>query len=585
MLKNNVSDINTTLTDAQFKDDSPIKTVERIKQILASHNIKTTEKWAESGVDYCFSLRVSVDGTKFGTNGKGLTKEFALASAYGELMERMQLGLFGDSSVQKLGYFNYATGADTSESVDFLYEELPYWYDYLANKVNEIDKDGINGKRILSRFAVGNKIDAVNTMEEAIVQAVSEIVERHYKLRIMRERVSLPEIPEEVLKSFPTAYKIIENVRCKGYRVSVKDCSLETAFPVVCVCYINEDTGKYHTHFGAYPVLEIAIERALTESFQGRNIESFAENEDFLYGANDLLSYQNIYRDLKKGDYLKTPEFFVGECKYKYNRSVGFIGNNNAELLKQVVDFFDKQGCEILVRDASSLGFPTYNVFIPTYSEVVFYGLSKKYFSNPTNSKKAVNALRDLSKVGAVDLMFLLVHIEEIKRLSSIDKKIFSFTNCTGLKIDCDQALDSYMMLSSLAYIYYSINDLAQALLFVEKLIPVAEDKELKYLLCLKRYLAMRVNGYDEEYAKKLVAAFHCDDTVQKLNGYIDSKENPLSDFILHCDQMNCESCKIKEYCKYKYTQTLIDLVNEGARKVDFDGFVHDIKKYSTSKS
>ena len=87
-----MTDNNIPVIDTMYKDDSPINTVNRIKNILNDYGIKTIERWNDSGVPYCYSLRVSVFGTVFGVNGKGVTKEFALASGYGELMERLQLG-------------------------------------------------------------------------------------------------------------------------------------------------------------------------------------------------------------------------------------------------------------------------------------------------------------------------------------------------------------------------------------------------------------------------------------------------------------------------------------------------------------
>ena len=109
----NTKDLNGSLLDAIYKDSSPERTVEKIKEILNSYGITVVEgQWTESGIEHCYSIRLTVAGTSFGSNGKGLTKEFALASAYGELMERMQLGLFGDSSVQKLGHYDAAIGND-----------------------------------------------------------------------------------------------------------------------------------------------------------------------------------------------------------------------------------------------------------------------------------------------------------------------------------------------------------------------------------------------------------------------------------------------------------------------------------------
>ena len=80
--------------DNKFKDACPMDTVANIQQLLNKLNIETEEKWHESGLDNCWSLTVSAKGGFPIANGKGVSKEFARASAYGEFIERLQGGLF-----------------------------------------------------------------------------------------------------------------------------------------------------------------------------------------------------------------------------------------------------------------------------------------------------------------------------------------------------------------------------------------------------------------------------------------------------------------------------------------------------------
>ena len=603
-------DMNISLLDATYKDNSPINTVEKIKGILATHGISATEHWSESGVEHCYSLRLSVDGTAFGVNGKGLTREFALASAYGELAERMQLGLFGDSSVQKLGHYDAAIGTDERLTATELYNELPHWYDSLATRLNEIDGTGADGMELISRFAdrdgklistsfynlmSGKRVHipreirclscgsnggaAGNSMEEAVVQAISEIVERHHKLTVIKQGVSLPDIPEDLLKQFKVAYKIITDLRSRGLSVFVKDCSMGTKFPVVCVYYVNRETGKYHTHFGAYPILEIAIERTLTESFQGRSIDRFTNNEDFIYNLDNVNSYQSVYKELKRGNYDKSPEFFVGESRYSYNSNAGFNGGSNKELLSQLVEYFGECGKEILVRDGSSLGFPTYNVLIPGYSEIIVHGLSKKQ-SGFVNAKSAAMALRNPSAAGLDEYMLLLLHISEMKKLSSLNERLFTFATCANLPFDAEKWQDQLLMSSTLAYVYYGMGNLSQALNFVGKMIPCVDKADSEYLLCLKRYMAMVLNGDDDAKIKSLLGMFHKADTVKGIYLHVQNGTNPLDKFVLHCDENSCEGCIAGSICKQRYTRSLIEIVHNGAKQLDFDSFVGEISKY-----
>ena len=75
----------------KHKDAQPINTIQRIRRILYSLGILTAEKWYQTG-DSMYSVRVEITGTDIGQNGKGTTEAYALASAYGEFIERLQLG-------------------------------------------------------------------------------------------------------------------------------------------------------------------------------------------------------------------------------------------------------------------------------------------------------------------------------------------------------------------------------------------------------------------------------------------------------------------------------------------------------------
>ena len=80
--------------DEKYKDCNPETTVKRIRKILDDMQIKVNEYWNESGLENCHSLRLTVADSAIGANGKGVTHDFAAASAYGEFVERFQSGLF-----------------------------------------------------------------------------------------------------------------------------------------------------------------------------------------------------------------------------------------------------------------------------------------------------------------------------------------------------------------------------------------------------------------------------------------------------------------------------------------------------------
>lgn len=71
-----------------FKDSKPIETIQKVRSIFATHGIIAQESWNYVGSDV-FSVHLAVFNSTLTANGKGSTKELALASAYGELAERL----------------------------------------------------------------------------------------------------------------------------------------------------------------------------------------------------------------------------------------------------------------------------------------------------------------------------------------------------------------------------------------------------------------------------------------------------------------------------------------------------------------
>lgn len=74
--------------------------------------IEAEEHWLETNVPYCYSIKLTLKGLNFSTSGKGLSLEFALASAHGEMIERVQLGFLGKRATQKDGAYSMNDSQD-----------------------------------------------------------------------------------------------------------------------------------------------------------------------------------------------------------------------------------------------------------------------------------------------------------------------------------------------------------------------------------------------------------------------------------------------------------------------------------------
>lgn len=595
------------LIDENYKDASPIKTVENIRSILASHNIEIEETWWETNVPHCFSLSVRVKGTAFSTHGKGLTKEFTLASAYGELMERTQLGFIDNAETQKNGQFSADDGIGKPVAPEVLLQDRR-WYEQMAQLHQQATGTKFTPEQILNQYidengnipalpmynltrgchtyfpkdirkAVygSNGCAAGNTIEEAVVQAISEIVERYYKIQILSREIPVPEIPDEALQQFKTAYQIISYLRENNLQVTVKDCSLGTKFPVICVCYIDKKTGRYHTHFGASPVLEIALERALTESFQGVSLSRFINIDSFVYQSSDIMSAKNLNREMIYGVAKKTPAFFIEKPQGCWNSQMGFQGKNNQELIVELIEFFEQQGFEILVQDGSCLGFPTCRVLIPGCSEVMIHRLDQRNYEF-RYAQHARNAFRNPAEANLDDYFGLLLHLEEMRNVpKGHDKGLFAAHARLSAVLEPDE--NTYLQAASLGYIYYAMGRLADALTSVKQMIVTAKDTELEPLICMRRYFELVNYNYEPEKIRQLLTYFHQPQTVQALYNSIESG-NPFDAYVLHCTKNCTEECRLYGKCGQLEADRIQSLVAEKTGQLDFEAFADKLKDY-----
>ena len=583
------------ILDTNFKDDTPLHTVERIKGILKTCGIETVEKWNDSGVPSCYSLRVSVFGTAFAVNGKGVTKELALASGYGELMERLQLGKIFHAEQQKNGdlYDHNAGGAFLSSAK--LLERNRKWYSSYCEKVRLQTGAILTEEELLAQFCdengnthatpfycvntgttehlptsllnvvyTTNGCAAGNTMEEALVQAMSEIVERHYSAKVLVEGLQVPNFPEDVLHACPIAYQIITFLRENGFDVTVKDCSLGTKFPVVCVCLIDKKTGKYHTHFGAYPHFEIALQRTLTESFQGRNIQKVAKFDKFIHAKKEKFDIGNLLNQLVRGTSERTPEFFISTSA-SYQKTCGFSGKNNQELLKECIDFFVEQGYDILIRDYSCLGFPTYQVIIPGYSEAFTYR-----FDNSQNNTRFYHygqiVLRNPSTATLEEILGFLMNLNQMAKRQLGQQRFSRQVNIPLLLSDDEEA---YFLNASMANLNYTLGRYSETVKYIDKMLSMGIDKGTEQLICIKRYLNLIADGYDKDYIRSILEKFHQPDTVKWLYSSISDGNNLMDPFVMHCDMQCSSTCLFYNKCMKKRTDSLAQFIISKQQEID----------------
>ena len=401
-----------------YKDDDVLSTVERIKIILSNLGINLEEflfevptkenklpgytKYPDNCKYLPFSSRISFPNMlDIGTNGKGTSKENCRASAYSEFMERLQnqclphetLMLcsnnfsyapdekeFGEETEKILSKYNYTKmftycQHDILNNVRFKKVTIPFY---------NVKEKNLNYLPPLHFIFSANGMCAGNTPEEALVQGFSEICERYSDRQVICNRIAMPEIPKKYYKKYERIKGLIDYTEQLGWKVYVKDASLGKGLPVICTVFVNKEKGLFSYKFASQPSLPIAIERTLTEFFQGGMIRDFELEQEVLeiqsYSEEEFI---HIFPTLgvKRWLFKITDKiysiFFNKSCNYEFSPS-SWVDENikytNKELLKFLIDRITNiTNNDIFVRDVSFLGFPSYHILIPQFSELVYY--------------------------------------------------------------------------------------------------------------------------------------------------------------------------------------------------------------------
>ncbi len=582
--------------DEKFKDLPPEVTVENIISIIRSFGIELEEKWYDSGIENCYSLSVHIKDGYPSSNGKGVTKALARASAYAEFIERLQQGLHYyklQSFIQdpEMNLHTYAPDGkymteqelvNDSEWMDYLIEA--YGKTLTRKKIAQQCKvfSCTNEDKILTlpyysvfedkyvylpaafieQVYVSNGCCAGNTMEEAFVHAISEIFERNRHLNVIINGKSYPKIPNEILHKYPTVSKILKQIQQRGdYDISILDISDGCGFPVVASRIINKNNHSYLVNAAADPVLEIAIQRTLTELLQGRNIDKFnAQRSSVILNLpTDVPISSNAWNTIESSNGLYTADFF---CDVKNEISINTDIHNrtsktNKELLKYVLSVCKKLKKPVYIRNYSYLGFNSYKVIIPGYSEGNWLQLtdpiSEYAFGNDLR-----NTMLDISSANHQQLISLLMYR---KLVSNKTGKTNNFSRMAGIPL---KGAPSYFLLPiTLAYAAYKLGRYNEASHYCSIL---AENKNLDqeltaYLLCVVMYLDLKQKEISLEKIELLLLKFHKAAIANTLISHIKSGDTPFDDLVLRCNLQNCQTCQYSKNCSYYKEKELIQKV------------------------
>jgi len=153
--------------------------------------------------------------------------------------------------------------------------------------------------RMLMLITRSNGMAAGNTLNEALVQAISELVERDAADRILYRDIKAPHYAIDLEKIEDVHLKeVINKIKALGYKFYMFDLSYNYNIPVMMSLLIDNKDGSIRINFGSFPVFEIAAERVLTELYQG--IQSFSGKN---WACQTQTPYKSVSEEFMRGVY------------------------------------------------------------------------------------------------------------------------------------------------------------------------------------------------------------------------------------------------------------------------------------------
>ncbi len=378
----------------------------------------------------------------FFANGKGASRNAALASALGDFCERLSSNyFFADyylgQAVADDGFVHYPNErwfpVTDNGLPDGLLDEptlLHYNMDGELKASMLVDSNSGNRRRgicaipfvrqnngdqvwipinIIRNLYLHNGIAAGNTVNEARVKALSEIFERHIKNTIISSGISLPDIPQWVQERYPATLGVIAALRSHGYVVLVKDASLGGKFPLVNVSLINPADGGCFTSFGAHPKFEVAFERAVTELLQGRELDSLEGFPLPRFDIAEVADQDNLEAHFMDSSGAVAWDLFSTQTDYTFTEW-NIEGDTQAEF-EELCRRIHKVDMDIYIADFEHLGMYSCRIIVPGMSEV--YPVDELVWNNNNAGIDLRAPLLRLAELTDPEVESLLLHLEE----------------------------------------------------------------------------------------------------------------------------------------------------------------------------
>lgn len=566
--------------DNRCKDILPQETIKNARKIISNLGLITSEQWF-TPVNGLYSLHLSVIGTSICSNGKGSTAEFALASAYGELLERMQnltfyrVSHYSDYYISKFPFRVAKEEKITQKPCELAdqekyfrmvldkerYEECIRAWEYIyrdtlvvnTNFKNLLDPSDeiVVPELVFSIYYGSNGMAGGNTYAEAFVQALSEIFERYAVRRIINEKLTPPDITNYVMECFPAIREIIQEIQIQSddIVIQIKDISLGLGLPVFAAVYIDKSKNEYFVNLGCHPDVAVAVERCLTELYQGQDSVKVNNATCINEMIEDKARTMNSIFCTGEGAY--PIQFFGRVASYSKLDIRKLSFKSNVDMFNYYMNIITDLGLKLYYQDAGFLGFPAVSILIPGMSEAIF---DPSNAITIRNTEQYVHFLRNYQRINTLDdseLMSLAQFLESYHYYPST-----SINEILRVPIDShnNPHFDDITIDLFLTMIYIRLLKYSQAKKHLDAFIKYMRDSNadtyaIQYNLIISSILRCRINKMDDvDIVDYLSEYFPADEIKECIE---DIRPETIFDGLPKCTCPSCTLCEHGRFCHF----------------------------------
>jgi len=587
----------------KYKQVTPEETIDRIKKILTRVGITTKDMHFDQYPFY--SCRITIGNSRLstfniGTNGKGRSFEYSMASGYAEFMERLQnFVLLPNRQYTTKKYLD--TLPPDSEYVKKMIENnlvLDYVYDkneevwdietiishckddllkllcadteedilkFLKTKL-KIEESfmipffSVNDNtekllpiNIISSTTASNGMCAGNTREEALVHGFCEIFERYVAKQIYYNEITPPTIPYSYFENTPVYEELMYLKNNSNFEIIIKDCSLGKGYPVIGVLFIDQSNQNYNFKLGADFVPSIALERCLTEVHQGGKIKLLPniiiDLKDNLF--NDYIENfidHNFQSFVIDGSGYWPASLFLDKPSYVFEGFDKTYGKSDRDDLDICINLIKNEGYKIYIRDNSIAGFPTYYICIPGFSQLInikeLYGLGlfkKTFFDISVKELHSIDKDKARTIAFAIDENYQL--IKYYNRNYQADSYLYN-TDQDLLELNIE--ILAFML-------FYFINEMDKAKKYMDLFLTGKERRLYQYHYAISDFIYFRhIKQKSFEETQAILQKMYGTSMAEEVLSDTMDPDKVFSDYQFpNC--FHCENCPVSKTCALEY--------------------------------